>query len=357
MSLAVTQRAAGHTVLYAGGVCPDDGSSILREKAIARGLEPLEGLTLAKHRHRRFDAEDVELVGLVMSKERPQIVHTHMMNDHDIAVKAAARSDYQPTLVRTIYDHDLKMNRRLRALLGKTEGLVFLSRHAHERFVAERLFDAERCVVVEGAVDTERFAPRLKCAERQAEYGIGPDDFLVGIVARVQHHRRFEILLAAAKIATANDPHVKFMIVGRGTHLEEIAKEPVQRMGLVDRVIFSGYRSGDYVDTINLFDAKVFLVPGSDGSCRAVRELMAIGKPVIAANRGMLPEIVTDGVDGLVIDDTPENLAEAILALAADRGRATRMGEAAAKKAVNSFGWAQHAAKVEDLYKQLLEKP
>jgi len=120
--------------------------------------------------------------------------------------------------------------------------------------------------------------------------------------------------------------------------MEAIAVEPARKMGLEDTVIFPGYQRGDdYVRTLATMDAKVFLVPGTDGSCRAVREAMAMGLPVIASRRGMLPELVADGERGLVVDDTPDQLARAIVALAREPERRRAMGQAARLFAPENF--------------------
>jgi glycosyltransferase involved in cell wall biosynthesis len=57
------------------------------------------------------------------------------------------------------------------------------------------------------------------------------------------------------------------------------------------------------------------LVPGSDGSCRAVREALACGKPVIATRKGILPELIRDGETGLLIEERPADLVRAILSM------------------------------------------
>ena len=110
----------------------------------------------------------------------------------------------------------------------------------------------------------------------------------------------------------------------------------------------------DYVDTLACFDAMIFLMPGTDGTCRAVREAMAMGKPVIAARRGMLPEIVDDAVNGLVIDDTPDTLAEAIRYIACNREIVASMSAQAAKKAREKFQLDVQAQKVAGVYKEVL---
>ena len=112
-------------------------------------------------------------------------------------------------------------------------------------------------------------------------------------------------------------PELLLVLVGRGTHFEEVAKEPIEELGISKRVVTAGYRREDYPGVLACFDMKVFLVPGTDGSCRAVREAMASSIPIIAARRGMLPELVEEGT-GVVIDDTVEGLSEAILRMASD---------------------------------------
>ena len=100
-------------------------------------------------------------------------------------------------------------------------------------------------------------------------------------------------------------------------------------------------------------DMKVFLVPGTDGSCRAVREAMAMGVPVIAARRGVLPAIVSHDRSGILIDHTPERLAAALVRLAKDPGLRQRLGAAARSTAVERFSLPQQAERVLKVYRSL----
>jgi glycosyltransferase involved in cell wall biosynthesis len=186
--------------------------------------------------------------------------------------------------------------------------------------------------------------------------GIEPSEVVVGIVARIQRHRRFEVFLEAFKQASSQMPNLKAILVGRGTHMIPVAVEPAMRLGLNGKVIFPGYKEGeDYVDALASMDIKVFLVPGTDGSCRAVREAMSMGIPVIVARRGMLPEMVEEGKAGLVIEDSPENLASAILMLARDEALRKEMGAAARKWAIEHFSLDKEVDEVEAIYKTIVK--
>jgi glycosyltransferase involved in cell wall biosynthesis len=98
----------------------------------------------------------------------------------------------------------------------------------------------------------------------------------------------------------------------------------------------------------------VFLVPGSDGTCRAVRELLAIGTPMAVADRGMLREIVRDGVTGAVFDGSAPALAEVLKAWAAEPDLRATLSAKAALDARTRFNPQTQAAEVIKTYQRLL---
>ena len=81
----------------------------------------------------------------------------------------------------------------------------------------------------------------------------------------------------------------------------------------------------------------------------AVIEAMATGLPVVAARVGGLPNLVADGVDGILIEPTPENLAQAIEDLLKDETRRQKLGQAACRSA-QRFGSEAMAKEYEALY-------
>jgi len=244
---------------------------------------------------------------------------------------------------------------RNRYIFGRlTDGVIVPSEIARATMERRFAFPPERTWLVSGAIDLKRFSPSNVTNDMRPEFGLGPDDFVVGIVARVQTHRRFDVLLQAIRNAAKQNPNIKLLIVGRGTRINELAVEPVKRMRMTDTVKFAGYRVGqEYVDTLACMDAKIFLMPGTDGTCRAVREAMAMGKPIIAARRGMLPEIVDHGVNGIVIDDSAEALAETIRHLANHRGLLLSMSREAYRKAREKYRIELQARQVREIYEHL----
>ena len=358
MNLAAGLKKRGHEVFFASGRAPDAvGSKRVHQYAAERGLEVVKGLRLAKQMHVVGNLVDARALRSVLRQEKIDIVHTHLANDHLIAALAIRGLSDPPRVVRTFYDgSQLPWRIRTVYMLSRhTDCAIFCSRPVRDATVARYLLDNGKTAILHGAVDLERFDPARPLPEMRPRFGLKPADYVVGVVARVQRHRRFDILLEAAEKAAAARPDFRLLVIGRGTKLEEIAVRPVLERGLQDVVKFAGYLSGDdYVGCLAALDAKVFLMPGTDGSCRAVREAMAMGVPIIAAKRGMLPEIVEDNITGRVVDDTPDKLAEAFIELGGAELR-RKLGAAAADRARRSFDLRALAENVETIYHQLLE--
>jgi glycosyltransferase involved in cell wall biosynthesis len=130
-----------------------------------------------------------------------------------------------------------------------------------------------------------------------------------------------------------------------------VGEEAARRIGVADAVTLPGYFLGDeYVGALRALDFLVYLVPGTDGTCRTVREALATGVPAIVSRRGLLPELVRDGETGLVVDEEPGALAAAMARLAEDEGLRRRMGASAALDARRRFAAEPAAAALAALY-------
>jgi glycosyltransferase involved in cell wall biosynthesis len=81
---------------------------------------------------------------------------------------------------------------------------------------------------------------------------------------------------------------------------------------------------------------------------------MALGIPVIAARRGMLPEIIENNREGIIIDDSPENLADAMMTLIENPDIRQAMGQHALQKARAEFDLEKQTKKIDAIYEEVL---
>ena len=350
LSAASGLRAHGHRVELAFPVAPDGVAGALDARARERDLDPV----LRLERRRGFlplrDRDEVRRLRALLVEGRHAVVHAYHTRAHLLALFAARGL---ATRVVTTWTHGEPLPRapwrRLRLAPRWTDGLVVLSEGiaASARGIG---WPPDRVAIVPGVVDTERFRPREASEELRAALGIDPGERVLGVVARIQPHRRFGLLLEALERTRRVAPGLRLLVVGRGTRAREVLEEPVRARGLERQVVRSGYRREDYRDVLALMSALVFLVPGSDGSCRAVLEAMAMGIPTIATRRGILPEIVCDGETGRLVDEAPEGLAEAMLEVWRDPEAWALRGKAARARAVGRYTVEAQAERLERFY-------
>jgi glycosyltransferase involved in cell wall biosynthesis len=354
LNLCVALRALGVQADFA--CAPDAGRSVNKivETARDRGVEPLLLFHLSKHRHPLKDFQDRWALSRYLRATSYDLIHCHLDNDHAIALEPAAKLSLP--LVRSNYagegfSRTARHQKLLRGARFLIEPSLLALRHDTQAFS----FPEDRMAVAPGAVDTIRFDPRRETPDGRRWLNIPPQAFVVGIVARLQTHRHYEDLFRAFRQLLDAVPEAHLVVVGRGTRQEQVGREPVQRLELEARVHFPGYLDGEnYAGMLRAFDAGVYLVPGSDGTCRAAREIMAMGRPLVVTNRGMLPEIVSDTHDGLVVDGSVEAICAALRRLAQDRPERIRMGRAARETAATRYSLETQARHVLDIYRQIL---
>lgn len=327
----------------------------IMDKAAKVGIEPELRFRLNRYGSPLKSAGDVRELVRYFAAEQIDIVHAHLPHDHVLAAMAARLSRRPVQVVRTNHKGVPLASTFFRQwnLKWMTDGYVGFSRFAAD--TDQRLIGLPResVATIHPALDLSRFDPTLPYTDARERFGFDHSHVLGGIVARVQRHRRWDVLLKAIDIARKEVPELRFLIIGKGTHRKTAAIEPAQRLGLSDIVKFPGYLSDDYIDVLRSLDFKVFLMPGSDGTCRAAREAMALGLPIIAADRGMLSELVPHDEAGLVINDTPENLAAAMVRLCRDRELRQRLSHGALHHARSNYTLDDQAREVISLYERL----
>jgi glycosyltransferase involved in cell wall biosynthesis len=326
------------------------------QKATQRGVETTTELHLNRYLPARETVEDLVRIGRTVRNGGIGLIHCHLTHDHGLGGWASFVLKRRIPVIRTNHKGvPIRPTVGNRWLLNHwTDGLVEYSQQALQGDSMRFGIPRHKILRVYPAVDFKRFDSRYVTRDVRRELGVERQEVLVGVVARMQRHRRFDVLLKAMALMNETDPPIRLMVLGRGTHRHEVAMAPAKRMGLATRVLFPGYRSEDYVEYLGALDVKVMLVPGSDGTCRALREAMAMGKPAVVARRGMLPEIVEHGVTGFVIDDTPESLSEALLSLAQNPQLRIKMGEEARKAAMRRFDPKRQASQVGAFYEAVL---
>ena len=187
---------------------------------------------------------------------------------------------------------------------------------------------ADAVSVVHNGVDVEAIA-----AAAPAELGLPPHARVVGFMGRLDPEKGALDLGAAWRSIVRRVPTAHLVIAGSGSEERELQA----RLRDSPQVRLLGFRR-DIASLLRAFD--VLAVPShSEAFGLSAAEAMAAGVPVVATRVGGLPEVVEDGVQGLLVPPgAPQALADAVVALLEDEARRRRMGAEGERRARACFG-------------------
>src|SRR5438477_9148734 len=243
-----------------------------------------------------------------------------------------------------------------RALAPLATRIVCNAEAIRRRFAGSRGWD--RSVTIVNAVDTHEFHPGVPRAPFRQELGVPDVSPLVGLVGRIGLGKGHEHFVDAAVRLLRGGTNAHFAIVGDPLFDEDAwradaLRRAVKDAGLEDRIRFVGYRR-DIPEVMRGLD--VLVLPSDAEPCgRVLFEAMASGTAVVATNTGGTPEIVRDGLEGVLVPPRdPAALARAIGALVADAPRRTRLGAAGVARVAADFTIERYVARTLAVYDEAL---
>jgi glycosyltransferase involved in cell wall biosynthesis len=180
----------------------------------------------------------------------------------------------------------------------------------------------------------------------------GPGGPVVLFLGQKYAYKGLKQMLLAMPLVWAKYPQVRFAFLGPRTPDSQKMFRAIRDPRVIekDRVPEAEKQSA-------LAQCAVFCLPSRQESFGSVfTEAWMFGKPVIGGNIPALAELISDGVDGSLVGESPQALAQAVLALLQDPEKARRMGEAGRKKVSEKYTWDAVVKSVEGVYTQLLNR-
>jgi len=358
VDLALTQKALGEEVLFVCGKSPEGHEYDVLFHSRQKGFKNVEAINLPKHLQIHTAIRDARKLQKLINDFKPDIIHSHMKNAHFLGFLAMRKSK-PPFSVKSCYDPEGPGNDLRSRILNKhfSDGLEVISKTAREKAIEKCGFLSNAILVAEPGIDLDRFSPNRETSDTRKDFGLAKDNFVVGVVSRIRPSRRIDIPLTAIASLAAQFPQLRFFLVGRGNrkNYREVVEKPLKEMGIGDKVILPGYcRDDTLVSAYQLMDVLVYPIPGTDKSCRTVREAMASGIPVIAPEIGFLKDLIEDGVNGKFMDLSSESLARILSKLIEDKSQLEMMAHKSLETAKQRFSMIKQAEKTLLFYEKLL---
>lgn len=243
------------------------------------------------------------------------------------------------------------ITRRDQTFLYPVQRFVFVSKNTWNVF-GMHVPEEKGEVLYDGVPEISMGIPKV---EARSAYGLPADVPLIGMASRIHPGKDFESLILAAKIVAESFPSCRYLLAGdhdqypvhreHFLHLQSLLREA----GLDDRFVFAGFEP----DISRFFAAIDIFVLSSqaEGLPLTILEAMACGKPVVATDVGGIGEIVEDQRTGLLAPEkSPERLANALLSLISDAGKADEISRAGRELVLRDFGTQSFQKRVRDLY-------
>lgn len=354
--------ARGHDVcLMTGPTIGPEGSLVDRARAgqytyeeippLVRQVSPWHDWRALKLLAKRFDAL------------RPDVVHTHS-SKAGVLGRLAADMAGVPIIVHTI--HGMSFNRTQGAATraayalaegycaGKCHAIVSVADAMTRQALAAGVGQPEQFETIRSGMVVADFNPAaVDPAKTRASWGIGPEDVVIGTVARLFVNKGYEQLIDIMTRAAAAEPRLRFVWVGDGANRGSYEAE-LSRRGLRDRVTITGLLPP--AEMPRVLAAMDILAHTSqwEGLPRAVVQAMLMRKPAVSFNIDGAPEVVITGETGELIElGDHAGFADALVRMARDPDRRQAFGSAGRARCEREFDHEVMADRLDALYRRL----
>ncbi len=295
---------------------------------------------------------------------RPHILHTHTAKAGAVGRTAAllAGDARPPVIVHTYHGHVLRgyfdplrtrfFRETERALARHTTRLIAVGPEVRDDLVALGVAPPEQFVVIRLGIDLEHRVAGDRRAEFRRLFGIPEERFVVGWIGRMTTIKRLPDVLTSFRALLDRGVDATLCLVGDGPDRAAVERQ-ASELGLARHILSVGYQE-DVAPYYSFFDA-LLLPSANEGTPVVAIEALAAGRPVVATRVGGLPDVVSEGEDGFLVEvGDVDALASSLERLARDPALRARMGAAGPPRVIPRYRVERLVDDVDQLYRELL---
>ena len=288
---------------------------------------------------------------------RPAILHAH---DYKTNVMSELLGRWHKARVMTTVHGYVTLSPRLNAYyridrwaLRRMDHVVAVSDDLRSQVVGWGVA-AERCTMVQNAIDSQQFRRASSPAEMKSRLGFSPERMLIGAVGRLSAEKAFDQLITAVDRLIREGHNVDLAIVGNGDERSRLQSQ-IDRLGHGDRIHLLGYRS----ETIELYQAMDVFVLSSlrEALPNVVLEALSMETPVVATRIAGVPLVIQHEQNGLLIE--PGNVDEmtaALCRLLKDATLRDRLAAAGRHTIETCYSFSVRMQKIKAIYDAVLDR-
>ena len=332
--------------------------SLLKPEVDSLGIKSIEISGLAD---KSFGIKAVKNLSAVYKVEMPHIVHTHAAMSGRVAAKMAkikvvhtrhSVHTRQQILEEPKYKKRFPYKHVVGAINNYLSDTIIASSPVVKMSMMETGTSQKKTVMIYNGADCLIQPSVEKKAAMRFKFGIGKDNFVCSIIARLEHVKGHRHVLKAAEMLQREDSSIKIIIAGAGTQ-EQALKEQAAKLGL-QNVIFAGFVKE--IDEVLSITHLQINASHTEATCLALLEGLSLGVPAVASDVGGNPFVINDGVNGVLFEDGDyAALASAILNLKNNPEELAKLGRRGAQIFAERFDSKMMTGKIENIYRDLLE--
>ena len=306
------------------------------------------------------DRAAVRALAEMLAPIEPEVIHNHMFRAEVVGTRTALllgeEGCKRPGVISTIHSSRVRCvedRQTLRQLTPLMDRLIVVSKAIERKIREEGRYGAPVSLIYNG-VDLQRYNHQQPCCTFRDEFGIPEGVPVVGVVARLEAEKGHRTLIDAWPVVLASHPEAWLLVVGEGSERNSLEAQAAS-LGISDRVVFTGRREDVPAVTAAL---DVAVLPSyREAQGLSVLEAMALSRPVIASNVGGIPEMIEEGVSGLMVPPGDcDALAGAIVRLLSDHPLADMLAKRGHDLVHERFCIELMTSSIESLYDEMALK-
>ena len=305
-----------------------------------------------------FDVKAIGKLNRIIKKLSPDIVHTHGTVTGRICGRLCGKKVIYTR--HSVFPVSPKIQKGIGRFINKTlneflaDDIIAVAEAAKENLTDGGINPNKIKVILNGVEPVERDRQE-EINNTKIKYGITDNDFVIGILARLEAVKGHEFLIEAAKILKNKGKNIKVLIIGTGTE-EDNLKNKVKAMNLEDTVIFTGFIS-DVKKLLSIMDLQANASYGTEATSLALLEGMSLGIPAVVSNYGGNPGVITHGENGYIFKlKDSQDMAKYIEMLIDDKKTYEYMSKRAIEIFNSKFTAEIYARNIEKVYEDIMNK-
>ena len=288
----------------------------------------------------------------ILSRIKPDVIHVHESFEMLLGAAIYCTLHGEVRLINTFHTEPTKATHFFKKLVKRVKNPVYrwaLEQCHYVSFVSKALkqkiettfgyMRRPKVTITYAGVDIKNVSNDELNGFRK-RFNLNPSDIVILAQALTSPKPKAEglkILIYCISLLKQDYNNVKLLVTKDGTYRGEL-EDYAKNIGIQDCVIFTGDLKNPFI-ALETADILCHVTKAEGGVSLSILEAMVMGKPIIASNVGGIPEVISNEENGLLVDDNPQNILDAMCRLIEDKELACLLGQSAEKNVKAKFNW------------------